>query len=100
MTAGSSTGVSEEKFYEAIIEQNQLRERSFCELRDEMNQMEIRLMKELKLINGHTNQIADNKEEIDRLRARSDRWDGIIGLGSLFLTIIRYFIPVPWDIDR
>lgn len=100
MTAGNSTGVSTEKFYEALLEQNQLREESFKELKTDMRIMERRLMKELKQINGHTTQIQDNKEEIDRLRARSDRWDGIIGLGSLVLTVVRFFIPVPWDIDK
>ena len=39
-------------------------------------------------IGKHENSIADNHDEIDRLRASSNRWDSITGLGALIAAIL------------
>jgi hypothetical protein len=61
--------VTTQQFYEAQLETNKT-----------IAEMERRIMAELK---GVPTQVDTNKEEIDRLRKRSNIWDGVNSLGIL-----------------
>jgi len=75
MTGGTPNNrVSTAQFYEALLKQN-----------GRMDDMERRIMAELK---GVPNQVETNKEEIDRLRKRSNYWDAGNTLGLLIAGVL------------
>ena len=63
--------VTTQQFYEAQLETN-----------EKIVEMERRIMAEL---NGVPTQVETNKDEIDKLRKRSNIWDGVNSLG-VFVT--------------
>lgn len=63
--------VTTQQFYEAQLETN-----------EKIVEMERRIMAELK---GVPTQVETNKDEIDKLRKRSNIWDGVNSLG-VFVT--------------
>ncbi len=66
--------VSTEKFYEALLKQN-----------ESMSEMERRIMDELK---GVPTQVETNKDEIDRLRKRSNYWDAGNTVGLIIAGVL------------
>ncbi len=76
MTGGNEPNnrVTTQQFYEALLDN-----------KDEMAEMERRIMAELK---GVPTQVDTNKDEIDRLRKRSNFWNAGNSLGILITGVL------------
>ena len=74
--------VTTQQFYEAQLETNKKIAALDKSQSNERTEMERRIMDELK---GVPTQVNTNKDEIDKLRKRSNLWDGVNSLG-VFVT--------------
>ena len=73
----NSGRVTNRELYEALMKQNK-----------ERNDLERRLMAELKCLPRIEQQVTINKDEIDKLRARSNLYDVGLGLFTVVATVL------------
>ena len=81
--------VSTEKFYEALLKQNELMAEMERRQNTERKAMELRVMDELK---GVPTQVKTNKDEIGKLRIKSYMGDGIVTTISLFAAYLSGYL--------
>jgi hypothetical protein len=69
--------ITTQQFYEALLN-----------IEKEMNEMELRILEKLDCIPGHSANIENLADKVDKLENKSNTWDGINSLGIVAGTII------------